>query len=86
MGSGPLLRLCVWRRAVRRRRERVWAFSLGGKQRAVRGGVELGEPGPENLDGLPDERCCPVLAALAVTTSVRAGAQVDVLAGEAGHL
>src|SRR5205814_9904600 len=65
---------------------REWASSLGGKQRAVRGGIELCEPGPEDLDGLPGERCCPVLATLAVTADVRAGAQVDVLAGEAGEL
>ena len=62
------------------------AAGLGGEQRAVRAGAELGEPGPEHLDGLAGERGCPVFAALAVAADVRAGAQVGVLAGEAGEL
>ena len=62
------------------------AAGPGGEQRAVGGGAELGEPGPEHPDGLGGERGCPVFAALAVAADVRAGAQVDVLAGEAGEL
>ena len=62
------------------------AAGLGGEQRAAGGGAELGEPGSEHPDGLAGERGCPVFAAFAVAADVRAGAEVDVLAGEAGEL
>jgi hypothetical protein len=62
------------------------AAGLGGEQRAGGVGAELGEPGPQDLDGLGGERGGPVLAALAVAADVRPGAQVDVLAGQAGEL
>ena len=62
------------------------AAGLGGEQRAGGVGAELGEPGPQDLDGLGGEGGGPVLAALAVAADVRAGAEVDVLAVEAGEL
>ena len=58
----------------------------GGKQWPVLGGAELGEPGPEHLHGLAGQRGGPVFAALAVAADVRSGAEVRVLAGEAGEL
>ncbi len=61
------------------------AAGLGGEQRANGVGAELGEPGPHDLDGLGGERGGPVLAALAVAADVRAGPEVDVLAGQAGE-
>jgi hypothetical protein len=62
------------------------ASCLGREQGC--GGVraEFGKPGSEGLDGLAGQRCCPVLAALAVAADMRSGAEVGVLAGEAGEL
>ena len=59
---------------------------LGGEQRPGGIGAELGEPGPHDLDGLGGEGGGPILAALAVAADVGPGAEVDVLALEAGEL
>ena len=56
-----------------------------GKSGPSRDGAELGEPGFQHPDGLAGQRCGPVFAAFAVAADVRAGAQVRVLAGEAGE-
>ena len=61
-------------------RERAPPGRVGNSGLAA-AGAELGEPGPQDLDGLGGERGGPVLAALAVAADVRAGAEVDVLAG-----
>ena len=68
--------------ASRESRPPAWVGNSG----PVGAGAELGEPGPQHLDGLAGQRCCPVFAALAVAADVRAGAEVRVLAGEAGEL
>ena len=62
------------------------AAGPGGEQRPGGIAAELGEPGPQHLDGLGGERGGPVLAALAVAADVRPGAEVDVLAVQAGEL
>ncbi len=46
----------------------------------------LGEPGPQDLDGLPRQRGRAVFSALAVAADVRAGAEVSVAGGVAGQL
>jgi hypothetical protein len=61
------------------------AAGLGREERHAGDGAELGEPGFQHLDDLAGQRCCPVFAALAVAADVRPGAQVRVLAGEAGE-
>ena len=57
----------------------------GGEKRHVRLGAALGEPGFHYLDSLAGERGCPVFASLAVAADVGPGAEVNVLAGEAGE-
>jgi hypothetical protein len=58
----------------------------GGEQRVARGGTALSEPGSQRFDGLAGQRRCPVFAALSVASDVRPGAEVGVLADEAGEL
>ena len=62
------------------------ASCLGREQGCGGARAEFGKPGSEGLGGLAGQRCCPVLAALAVAADMRSGAEVDVLAGEAGEL
>ena len=62
------------------------AAGLGGEQRPGGTGIELGEPGPHDLDGPAGERGCPVFPALAVAADVGPGPEVDVLPVQAGEL
>ncbi len=58
----------------------------GGEQRVGGNSWALGEPGLEDGSGRRHQRCTPLLAALADGVNVRADAEGDVLAGEAGEL
>ncbi len=56
------------------------------EQRLAGVAVAFGEPGPQDCDGDLGQRGDPLFASLAVAGDVRACAEVDVAAGQAGQL
>jgi hypothetical protein len=69
--------------------DRVAAEGLpaaGGEQRAVEAAAALVQPGPQRPGHLRGDRGAAFLAAFAQAADVRAGAEVDVGAGERGEL